>query len=123
MSNICFKTGQLCLFSNIDGECTITACRKPVSSKVFDMTKTVRYVHEPIPENVISSIQSIPRSYEEIRTEEINIQKVVDFLEECGIRVKTEYGYYRDTYDILKDVSEHLDQLKNRCLERGNENL
>ena len=38
--------------------------------------------------------------------EEVNVQKVTDFLEKHGIKVKTEYGYYRNTFDVLKDVAE-----------------
>ena len=53
----------------------------------------------------VSSLET--RSYEEILEEESEIQKVVLFLERYGIKVKSEYGYFRDTYDILKDISNH----------------
>ena len=61
-----------------------------------------------------SKIEVKTRPAEEVLAEEANIQKVVDFLETHGIKVKTDYGYYRDTYDVLKDISEHWEQLKYR---------
>lgn len=41
----------------------------------------------------------------EILVEEAEILKIVNLLEMNGIKVKTEYGYYRPTYDVLKDVT------------------
>lgn len=52
------------------------------------------------------------KSFEEIMAEQTNVKKVIDYLEKHGIRVMTEHGYYRDTYDILKDISECWEQLK-----------
>ena len=42
---------------------------------------------------------------DEKRDEEDDVLKVVKLLEEHGIQVKTEYGYYRHTYDVLKDIA------------------
>lgn len=58
------------------------------------------------PDSRTDKIETKTKSYEEVLAEETNIQKVVDFLERLGIQVKTEFGYYRDTYDVLKDISE-----------------
>lgn len=34
------------------------------------------------------------------------------YLEGCGIEVKTKYGYYRNTYDILLDFGKYLSKNK-----------
>ena len=57
-------------------------------------------------------LTSIPKSFEETMAEEYNVQKVINYLEGHGIIVKTQYGYYRPTYDILKDIGERWEQLK-----------
>lgn len=75
------------------------------------LTETVQWNCVHSTENDIGSLTATVRSFEEIMTEEYNIQKVVDYLEGHGIQVKTEYGYYRNTYSILKDVSEHWEKL------------
>lgn len=37
-----------------------------------------------------------------------------NYLESLGIKVKTDmYGYYRHTYDILKDLGEYLHKKNN----------
>lgn len=59
-----------------------------------------------------TSLTATPKSFEEEMAEEYNVQKVVDYLEKHGIQVKTEYGYYRNTYSILKDIGERWEQLK-----------
>lgn len=63
-------------------------------------------------DNDIESLTATPKSFKEEMTEEYNVQKVVDYLEGHGIQVKTEYGYYRPTYDVLKDIGERWEQLK-----------
>lgn len=57
-------------------------------------------------------LTSTPKSFEETMAEEYNVQKVISYLENHGIQVKTQYGYYRSTYDILKDIGERWEQLK-----------
>ena len=34
-----------------------------------------------------------------------SIEKIVNFLEKAGVKVKTENGDYRPTYDVLLDIS------------------
>ena len=102
MSNYCLDTGIACQYANEFGYCSITACRR--------ITETAKWNHVHSDEYV--AIAATPRSFEEMLAEETNIQKVIDVLEECGVKIKTKYGYYRDTYDVLKDIGEHWDQIK-----------
>lgn len=57
--------------------------------------------------DLADNVESI-KSAEEMLAEEINVQKVTDFLYKFGITVKTECGNYRPTYDVLKDIGEVL---------------
>lgn len=45
---------------------------------------------------------------EEEREEQLMAATARCYLESLGIQVSTEYGYYRDTYYILKDFGEWL---------------
>lgn len=45
---------------------------------------------------------------EEEREEQLMAATAESYLESLGIKVKTEYGYYRNTWDILKDFGEYL---------------
>lgn len=51
-------------------------------------------------------------TYNETMNEELDRQQkvssAVNYLEGLGIKVRTEYGYYRPTYDVLKDLGEYL---------------
>lgn len=102
MSNYCLDTGIACQYANEFGHCSITACRKIIETAKWNHVHSDEYM----------AIASTPRSFEEMLAEETNIQKVIDVLEECGVQIKTKYGYYRDTYDVLKDIGEHWDQIK-----------
>lgn len=48
------------------------------------------------------------KSPEEIRDDEYKASLAASYLEGLGIKVKTEYGFYRHSYDILKDLGEYL---------------
>lgn len=48
------------------------------------------------------------KSLEREREEQNMIATAESYLESLGIKVKTEYGYYRLTSDILKDFGEWL---------------
>ena len=45
---------------------------------------------------------------EEEREEQLMVATAEGYLESLGIKIKTEYGYYRNTWDILKDFGEYL---------------
>ncbi len=45
---------------------------------------------------------------EQEREEQLMVATAEDYLESLGIKIKTEYGYYRNTWDILKDFGEYL---------------
>ena len=50
------------------------------------------------------------KTFEEEVDELRKINLVISHLENLGVKVKTEYGYYRSSYDILKDLGEYLDK-------------
>ena len=45
---------------------------------------------------------------EQEREEQLMIATAEEYLESLGIKVKTKYGYYRNTSDIFKDFGEWL---------------
>lgn len=45
---------------------------------------------------------------EEEREEQLMVATAESYLESLGIKVKTNYGYYRNIGDILKDFGEYL---------------
>ena len=51
-------------------------------------------------------------TYNETINEELDRQQKVslalNYLEGLGIKVRTEYGYYRNMYDVLRDLGEYL---------------
>ena len=38
----------------------------------------------------------------------MNVEKATDFLNKIGIQVKTKYGNYRPTYDVLRDIGDAM---------------
>jgi hypothetical protein len=48
------------------------------------------------------------KTYEQEREEQLMVATAESYLESLGIKVKIEYGYYRNTWDILKDFGEYL---------------
>lgn len=49
-------------------------------------------------------IGTTPEYFTRIAEDEMNVEKATDFLKKLGIQVKTEYGNYRPTYDVLRDI-------------------
>lgn len=48
------------------------------------------------------------KTYEEEMEEKRKIDLAISHLEGFGVEVKTEYGYYRNIYNVLKDLGECL---------------
>lgn len=48
------------------------------------------------------------KTHEEIMEEIRAIEAAINFLDSFGVEVKTEHGFYRSTYEILKDLGEHI---------------
>ena len=67
---------------------------------------------EYLNKNKSEAIETTPEYFASVLADETNVQKVADFLEKFGIRVKTEYGNYRPLYDVLVDIGERWEQLK-----------
>lgn len=47
------------------------------------------------------------KTSEEEMEEQRKVSLAESYLEGLGIKVKTDYGYYRNTYDILMDLGEY----------------
>jgi hypothetical protein len=50
------------------------------------------------------------KTFEEEMEEERKIALAISYLEGLGVEVKSEYGYYRNIYNVLKDLGECLDK-------------
>ncbi len=48
------------------------------------------------------------KTYEEEQEEQSKVATAEYYLKRFGVETKTDYGYYRNTYDILKDLGEYL---------------
>lgn len=57
-------------------------------------------------------IEATPEYFARMLADEENVQKVSEALEKFGISVKTKYGNYRPLYDVLADIGERWEQLK-----------
>lgn len=47
------------------------------------------------------------KTFEEEMDEQRQVSLAESYLRSLGIEVKTDYGYYRNTYDVLKDLGEY----------------
>lgn len=54
------------------------------------------------------------KTFEEEMEEQRKIEMAIYHLEKLGVKVKTEYGYYRNIYNVLKDLGECLDKTHDR---------
>ena len=98
MSNYCTLNGINCDFANQYGGCTITACIK--IDAISNVGKTIG----------TSLVYS--KTYEEEMEEARKVSVAESYLTNMGVQIKTNYGFYRDTYDILKDLGEILSKQK-----------
>lgn len=48
------------------------------------------------------------KTFEEEKEEEYKIQLAISHLESFGVEVETKYGFYRNIYNVLKDLGECL---------------
>ena len=53
------------------------------------------------------------KTFEEEMEEQRKIKLAISHLEGLGVEVESEYGHYRNIYNVLKDLGECLDK-KNR---------
>ena len=96
----CLKYGLFCTSATEHGSCSITACTR--FTKLFGLSNANNTTSL---DTVIASNKTPEDRYEEER----KVSIAENYLEGLGIKVKTDmYGYYRDTYDILKDLGEYL---------------
>ncbi len=63
-------------------------------------------------ENDSDIIGTTPEYFARMLADEENVQKASKALEKFGISVKTKYGNYRPLYDVLADIGERWEQLK-----------
>ena len=50
------------------------------------------------------------KTFEEEKEEKRKLDLAINHLEELGVEVVSEYGFYRNIYNILKDLGECLDK-------------
>ena len=74
------------------------------------LTETYEWNH--VHSTGVDTIETTPEFFARMAEDEANVQKATEFLGKLGIQVKTEYGNYRPTYDVLKDIGEYWEQLK-----------
>lgn len=53
------------------------------------------------------------KTFEEEMEEKRKIELAISHLEGLGVEVVSEYGYYRNIYNVLKDLGECLDKKNN----------
>ena len=53
------------------------------------------------------------KTFEEEMEEKRKIELAINHLEGLGVEVVSEYGYYRNIYNVLKDLGECLDKKNN----------
>lgn len=73
--------------------CNHTHCETCTQYEISNLTTKLEYT----------------KTYEEEQEEQKLVATAEGWLENIGIKIKTDnYGYYRNTYDILKDLGEYL---------------
>lgn len=50
------------------------------------------------------------KTFEEEMEEKRKMELAINHLEGLGVKVVSEYGYYRNIYNVLKDLGECLDK-------------
>lgn len=50
------------------------------------------------------------KTFEEEMEERRKIELAISHLEGLGVEVVSEYGFYRNIYNVLKDLGEYLDE-------------
>lgn len=55
------------------------------------------------------------KTYEEEMEEKRKLELAINYLEGFGIEVVSEYGHYRNIYNVLKDLGECLDKPCVKC--------
>ena len=53
------------------------------------------------------------KTFEEEMEEQRKIELAISHLEGLGVEVVSKYGYYRNIYNVLKDLGECLDKKNN----------
>ena len=89
----CYKNGGCGVYEN-------RSCSECPASKIEYLNK-----------NKVEAIETTPEFFARMAEDEINVQKATDFLEKLGIQVKTEYGNYRPTYDVLRDIGDAMSRV------------
>lgn len=54
------------------------------------------------------------KTFEEEMEEKRKMELAISHLEGLGVEVVSEYGHYRNIYNVLKDLGECLDKKNNR---------
>lgn len=118
--NYCTKHNELCESANAFGYCSLTV----PCSKYMKLTETYEWNHVHTNSDDIAAIAktqdkndddiigTTPEYFARVLADEENVEKAMFFLKKLGIEVKTKYGNYRPTYDVLKDIGEVMSKFQ-----------
>ena len=101
MGGYCLQKGRACEFANDLRDCTISACVKSAQLNI-----TIK--------DDVDIFGTTPEYLAKVLADEASVEKTTDFLERLGISVKTEYGNYRPTYDVLTDIGYAMSRYQNK---------
>jgi hypothetical protein len=105
--NYCTKYNELCESANAFGYCSLSVpCSKYMEFNNISAISAIEKTQDENDDDII--IGTTPEYFARLAEDEINVQKAIDFLKKLDIRVKTEYGNYRPTYDVLRDIGDAM---------------
>lgn len=81
------------------------SCPRIYNTGGYSTTTTTNIKVEKYDDIEIATTQEY---FAKIAEDEMNVEKATDFLKKLGIQVKTEYGNYRTTYDVLRDIGDAM---------------
>lgn len=106
--NYCIKHNELCEYAGAFG-CNALSCRK--YEKLMDTYKwNNEYTSEDINATINENLSMSLKHISEELAKQNNVQNAIDLLERFGVKIKTEYGYYRPLYDVLVDIGKAMEK-------------
>ena len=100
--NYCIKHNELCEYAGAFG-CNALSCRKK-------LTDAYEYTSEDINATINENLSMSLNHISEELAKQNNVQNAIDLLERFGVKIKTEYGYYRPLYDVLVDIGKAMEK-------------
>lgn len=112
----CQRKEQKCSLADANGNCSMPNDLDDTTNMCTADWVRWNNVHSSIDIVTISQasnrnddvIGTTPEFFTRLEEDEVNVQKATDFLLRLGVIVKTEYGNYRPTYDVLRDIGDAM---------------